>query len=98
MKDKMFNNSLGATAGCTLRLLLESIPQEKQGIKHGIHGDAWFGSVQTPVRVHTVAMKASFRSRNTIPFILEHLLRRHLKRLQVELILYYREQHNVRYH
>ena len=51
MKDKMFNNSLGATAGCTLRLLLESIPQEKQGIKHGICGDAWFGSVRTASEV-----------------------------------------------
>ena len=51
MKDKMFNNSLGATAGCTLRLLLESIPQEKQGFKHGIRGDAWFGSVRTASEV-----------------------------------------------
>ena len=40
MKDKMFNSSLGATTG-----LLESIPQEKQGFKHGLHGKAWFGSV-----------------------------------------------------
>jgi hypothetical protein len=47
MKEKAFNDSIGATAGCTLRLLLESIPQEKQGIKHGIRGDAWFGSVRT---------------------------------------------------
>jgi hypothetical protein len=36
MKTKMFNALVGATAGCTLRLLLESIPQEEQGIKHGI--------------------------------------------------------------
>ena len=77
MKDKMFNNSLGATAGCTLRLLLESIPQEKQGIKHGIRHDAWFRSVQLPVRLHALAMKASFRSSNTISFILDLLLRRH---------------------
>ncbi len=29
-------NVVGATADCTLRLLFESIPQEDQGIKHGI--------------------------------------------------------------
>jgi hypothetical protein len=38
---------MGATAGCTIRLLLNSIPQEEQGAKHGIWGDAWFGSVNT---------------------------------------------------
>jgi hypothetical protein len=45
MKTQKFYSDVGATAGCTLRLLLETIPCEKQGIKHGIHNDAWFGSI-----------------------------------------------------
>jgi hypothetical protein len=38
---------MGATAGCTNRLFLNSIPVEHQWEKHGIRGDAWFGSVNT---------------------------------------------------
>jgi hypothetical protein len=44
MKDCMFNSSVSATAHCMLRLLLESIPQEDHLKKHGVCGDAWFGS------------------------------------------------------
>ncbi len=47
MKSQKFNKEIGATSGCTLRLLLNTIPQEKEGVKHGIRGDAWFGSVHT---------------------------------------------------
>jgi hypothetical protein len=47
MKTAKFNNTIGATAGCTLRLLLNSIPVDQQGAKHGVRGDAWFGSVNT---------------------------------------------------
>jgi hypothetical protein len=47
MKSAKFNSTVGATTGCTLRLLLNTIPEEDQGIKHGITGDAWFGSVNT---------------------------------------------------
>jgi hypothetical protein len=28
-----------------LRLLLNTIPPQMVGVKHGIRGDAWFGSV-----------------------------------------------------
>ncbi len=47
MKNKQFNQQLGATAGCTLRLLLETIPEDQRSSKHGIRGDSWFGSVKT---------------------------------------------------
>ena len=47
MKTMQFNNEVGATAGCTLRLLLDTIPQEERQTKHGIRGDAWFGSIKT---------------------------------------------------
>ena len=45
MKTNIFNAPVSATAGCTLLLLLDSIPEEDKGIRHGIRGDAWFGSV-----------------------------------------------------
>jgi hypothetical protein len=32
MKSQKFNKEIGATASCTLRLLLNTIPQEKQGV------------------------------------------------------------------
>ena len=47
MKAAKFSSTMGATSGCTIRLLLNSIPVERQGEKHGIRGDAWFGSVNT---------------------------------------------------
>jgi len=47
MKSQKFNKEIGATAGCTLSLLLNTIHQEKEGAQHGIRGDAWFGSVRT---------------------------------------------------
>ena len=46
MKSAQFNNTMGATAGCTVRLLLSSIPPGDQD-KYGIQGDAWFGSINT---------------------------------------------------
>ncbi len=42
-----FNNEVGATAGCTLRLLLDTITQEEKSSRHGIRGDAWFVSIKT---------------------------------------------------
>jgi hypothetical protein len=47
MKQAKFNDKLGATAGCTLRLLLNTIPLEEQGTKHRVRGDARFGSVRS---------------------------------------------------
>ncbi len=46
MKSKRFNQEVGATAGCTLRLVLEGIPIESDQ-SHGIRADAWFGSIRT---------------------------------------------------
>jgi hypothetical protein len=45
MKDLLYNHLWGATAGCTLLLLENTIPNNE--IRHGIRGDAWFGSVLT---------------------------------------------------
>jgi hypothetical protein len=47
MKNAQFNSEVGATSGCTLRLLLNSIAEEDNGLKHCIQGDDWFGSVRT---------------------------------------------------
>jgi|LakMenEpi03Aug12_release.lakeMendotaPanAssembly.Ray.scaffolds.fasta_scaffold205777_1 hypothetical protein len=46
MKDMLFNRQIGATAGCTVRALLGTIPPEATG-RFGIRADAWFGSVRT---------------------------------------------------
>ena len=47
MRSKEFNSQVGATAGCTLRLLLGTIPKDIDPYKHGIRADAWFGSIKT---------------------------------------------------
>jgi hypothetical protein len=47
MKTKQFNKEVGATTGCTLRLPLNTIPPQLATVKHGVHGDAWFGGVKT---------------------------------------------------
>jgi len=47
MKSQKFNKEIGATAGCTLQLLLNTTPQEKEGVRHCIRVDAWFGSFHT---------------------------------------------------
>jgi hypothetical protein len=51
MKDKKYNRELGATTGCTLRLLEDTIPDYDNDQAHGIRGDAWFGSVRTASEV-----------------------------------------------
>jgi hypothetical protein len=47
MKTMQFNQQLGATTGCTLRLLLDTIPGDMNSMRHGVRGDAWFGSIRT---------------------------------------------------
>ncbi len=44
MKDQKYNQALGATTGCTLRLMEEAAGEESF---QGIIGDAWFGSTRT---------------------------------------------------
>jgi hypothetical protein len=47
MKEKRHNRDVGATTGCTLGLLEDSIAEDEHTYAHGIRGDAWFGSVRT---------------------------------------------------
>jgi hypothetical protein len=47
MKSAKYNRTLGATASCTLKLILNTIPEEDQETNHGMRGDAWFGSINT---------------------------------------------------
>jgi hypothetical protein len=61
MKAAKFNNTMGAAAGFTIRLLLNSIPDERQGEKHGIRGDAWFGSVNTANEVRIQGHEGVFQ-------------------------------------
>jgi len=40
MRSEEFNSQVGATAGCTLRLLPGTIPKDADPYKHGIRADA----------------------------------------------------------
>ncbi len=61
MKTKQFNKEVGATTGCTLRLILNKILPQLATVKHGVHGDAWFGT-----KWDYKAMKASSKLNNII--------------------------------
>jgi hypothetical protein len=61
MKTKKFNSEAGATAGCTLRLLLDTIPPKDQGIRHGIHADALFGIFKTVSEVSRCGHEGVFQ-------------------------------------
>jgi hypothetical protein len=47
MKSQQFNQQVGATPGYTLRLLLDTIPQDLTTCNHEGRGDAWFGSIKS---------------------------------------------------
>ena len=47
MKSQQFNQQVEAIAGCTLRLLLGTIPNVAELSKHGIRAEAWFRSIKT---------------------------------------------------
>ncbi len=46
MSVQKYNASLGATVGCSLRLIEQTIAPEAAALTHGLRGDAWFGSVK----------------------------------------------------
>lgn len=60
IKSAKFNEQMGATAGCTLRLLLNTISLQEQH-KHGVRGDAWFGSVNTANQVGLCGHESVFQ-------------------------------------
>ena len=51
MKDKEYNSSLGATAGCTLRMAKALSQSKIDGNIEIIMGDAWFGSVKAACHI-----------------------------------------------
>jgi hypothetical protein len=51
MKTKEFNASIGATAGCTMRLAQLAAPVKEGEEKPLVEGDAWFGSVTCAVEL-----------------------------------------------
>jgi len=61
MKNAQFNAAVGSTTGCTLRLLLNSITQDEQELKHCIQDDAWFGSVCTANEVGVHGHEGGFQ-------------------------------------
>jgi len=46
MSVQKYNATLGATVGCSLRLIEQTIAPEAASLTHGLRGDAWFGSVK----------------------------------------------------
>jgi hypothetical protein len=61
MKTMQFNQQLGATTGCTLRLLLDTIPGDMNIMRHGMREDAWFGSIWTANEVGLRAREGVFQ-------------------------------------
>jgi hypothetical protein len=61
MKMQQFNSQVGATAGCTLRALLGTIPPDEKDKRFGIRGDAWFGSVRAANEVALRGQEAVFQ-------------------------------------
>lgn len=47
MRHQDHNATLGATTGCTIRLLERSIPEDERTERFCIQGDSWFGSIAT---------------------------------------------------
>jgi hypothetical protein len=68
MKTKMFNSTIGATAGCTLRLLLESIPDDDKGINMGYVAMHGLAVSELQVRLHAVVTRQYFKSSKTMAF------------------------------
>jgi hypothetical protein len=64
MKTQLFNSQIGATAGCTLRSLLGTIPPDENDKKFGIRGDAWFGSVRAANEVAKRGHEGVFQTKS----------------------------------
>jgi hypothetical protein len=64
MSSMKYNNAIGATAGCTLRLLEEAIPEEDKANTHGVRGDAWFGSVKNASELGIRGYECVFQIKN----------------------------------
>ncbi len=67
MKNQQFNQEVGATAGCMLRLLLDTIPEDIS-LKQGIRADAWFGSVKTANEIGLRGHEAVLQINSTIVY------------------------------
>jgi hypothetical protein len=76
MKTKKFNAEVGATAGCTLRLLLDSITEEDKGISIAFAVMPSSGVFGLQVRLPGMVMRQFSRLSRTTAFILRLLLRR----------------------
>ena len=63
MKDAAYQDELGATAACTVRLLETSISDEDER-KHTVQGDAWFGSVRAAAALGAKGHRAVLQVKN----------------------------------
>ena len=58
MKEMMYNNRIGATSGCTLRMMEDTVGEDTPF--NDIIGDAWFGSTRTVGEVFKAEYAALF--------------------------------------
>ncbi len=77
MKSQQFNQQVGATARCTLRLLLGTISNDAELSKHGIRADAWFGRIKTPNEVGLRGHKAVLQIKQSSPCSTKNSLNQH---------------------
>ena len=61
MRHQEHNATLGATTGCTIRLLQRSISDDEKQERHAIQGDAWFGSIGTCANVAKLKHEGVFQ-------------------------------------
>jgi hypothetical protein len=59
MKEMMYNNRIGATSGCTLRMMEDTVGEDTPF--NGIIGDAWFGSTRTVSEVVKAGFEGIFQ-------------------------------------
>jgi hypothetical protein len=79
MKEALYNRQFGATAGCTLCLLENTIAEGDHEVRHGIRGDAWFGSVLTTSEVGIRGHEAVFQVKTNLALYPKSFIKEALK-------------------
>jgi hypothetical protein len=59
MKNMKHNHRIGATSGCTLRVMEDTVGENHHF--HGIIGDAWFGSTRTVSELSKAGFEGIFQ-------------------------------------
>jgi hypothetical protein len=87
MKTMKHNNCIGATSGCTLRVM-----EDKVGENHHFNGiivDAWFGLTQTVTELSKAGFEGIFQIKQYAALFPKKYIEKLLKMLLVEFQLFY---------